>query len=103
MTPRMRCGFITIGQSPRDDVLGDLPETLRNIQLVQTGALDELTSSQIAAMRPTENETVYVSRLRDGSEASIAKEKMIPILEKKIELLRKSVNAIVVLCSGRIV
>jgi hypothetical protein len=31
----MKVGFITIGQSPRDDVLNDLPETLRDIQAVQ--------------------------------------------------------------------
>jgi protein AroM len=100
MTPGMRVGFITVGQSPRDDVLSELPDTLRNIQAVQIGALDKLTTSQIVAMRPTENETVYVSRLRDSSVVSIAKEKLIPILEEKIELLRKDVDAVVILCSG---
>lgn len=69
----LRLRFITINQSPSDDVLRDLPETLVNIQLVQKCALDELISSQIGAMRPTGNETVYVSRLRYGSEVSIAK------------------------------
>ena len=102
MTSRMKVGFITIGQSPRDDVLYDLPETLRDIQAVQVGALDNLTALQIAALQPTDNETVYVSRLRDGSEVSIAKERLIPILEEKVELLSKNVEVIVMLCSGNI-
>jgi protein AroM len=100
MTSRMKVGFITIGQSPRDDVLNDLPETLRDIQAVQVGALDNLTAPQIAALQPTNNETVYVSRLRDGSEVSIAKERLIPMLEEKVELLSKNVEVIVMLCSG---
>jgi len=100
MTSRMKVGFITIGQSPRDDVLNDLPGKLGNIQAVQAGALDNLTAPQIAAMQPTDNETVYVSRLRDGTEVSIAKERLIPILEEKVELLRKDVDVIVMLCSG---
>jgi protein AroM len=100
MTSRMKVGFITIGQSPRDDVLNDLPEKLRNIQAAQAGALDNLTAPQITALQPTGNETVYVSRLRDGTEVSIAKERLIPILEEKVELLRKDVDVIVMLCSG---
>jgi len=100
MTSRMKVGFITIGQSPRDDVINDLPETLRDIEVVQVGALDNLTVQQIAALQPTDNETVYVSRLRDGSEVSIAKERLIPILEEKVELLSKDVEVIIMLCSG---
>jgi len=103
MTSRMKVGFITIGQSPRDDVLNDLPETLRDIQAVQVGALDNLTAPQIAALQPTDNETVYASRLRDGSEVLLAKERLIPILEEKVEMLRRNdVDAIVMLCSGEI-
>lgn len=102
MTSRVKVAFITIGQSPRDDVLTDLPETLTDIQAVQIGALDNLTAPQIAALQPTDNETVYVSRLRDGSEVSIGKEKLIPILEEKVEFLSKDVEVIVMLCSGNI-
>jgi protein AroM len=100
MISRTKVGFITIGQSPRDDVLDDLPETLKDIQAVQVGALDGLTAHQISAVQPTNNETVYVSRLRDGSEVSIAKERLIPILEEKVQLLSKDVEVIVMLCSG---
>ena len=74
---------------------------LRKAEIVQTGALDSFTLSQIAAMCPTRNETVYVSRLRDGSEVKVAKEKLIPILEEKVDHLRKNVDALVILCSGK--
>jgi len=97
----MKIGFITIGQSPRDDVLSDLPDALREVEIVQTGALDGFTFSQIATMYPTQNDTVYVSRLRDGSEVKVAKEKLIPILEERVERLRNDVDALVILCSGK--
>ena len=100
MNPRTKVGFITIGQSPRDDVLNDLPERLKKIEAVQVGALDNLSAQQIAALQPTNNETVYVSRLRDGSEVSISKEKLIPVLEEKVEFLSKDADVIIMLCSG---
>jgi len=98
----MKIGFMTIGQSPRDDVLSDLPDALREVEIVQTGALDGFTFSQIATMYPTQNDTVYVSRLRDGSEVKVAKEKLIPILEERVERLRNDVDALVILCSGKV-
>jgi protein AroM len=100
MTPRMMVGFVTIGQSPRDDILQDLPETLKNIEAVQVGALDNLTAQQITGLRPTGDETVYVSRLRDGSEVSIGKERLVPLLEEKVALLSNDALLVVMLCSG---
>jgi len=99
----MRIGFITIGQSPRPDILSDLPESLSGVQVIESGALDGLTAQQIASLQPTDSETVHASRLRDGSEVLLAKERLIPILEEKVEMLRRNdVDAIVMLCSGEI-
>jgi protein AroM len=65
--------------------------------------MDNLTTPQIAALQLTNNETVYVSRLRDGSEVSIAKERLTPILEEKVEFLSKDVEVIVMLCFRKMV
>jgi protein AroM len=96
-------GFLTIGQSPRTDITSDLPESLRSLKIVETGALDNLTTEQIELLNPNKGETVYVSRLRNGAEATLAKERLLPLLIKKIEFLqRQDIDAIVLLCSGRL-
>jgi protein AroM len=96
-------GFLTIGQSPRTDVTSDLPESLRSLKIVEIGALDGLTTEQIESLKPNRGETVYVSRLRDGSEATLAEERLLPLLIEKIEFLQhQDVDAIVLLCSGKL-
>jgi len=96
-------GFLTIGQSPRTDVTRELPESLRALKIVEAGALDNLTTTQIESLRPQKGETVYVSRLRNGSEVTIAKERLIPLLNEKTKVLeREGVETIVVLCSGKL-
>jgi protein AroM len=96
-------GFLTIGQSPRTDVTSDLPESLRSLKIVETGALDDLTTEQIESLRPNKGETVYVSRLRNGSEVALAKERLLPLLIEKIEFLQhQDIEAIVLLCSGKL-
>jgi protein AroM len=73
------------------------------LKIVEAGALDNLTLQQIESLRPRRGETVYVTRLRDGSEVKIAKERLIPLLNEKTKLLQQQdVEATVVLCSGKL-
>jgi len=96
-------GFLTFGQSPRTDVTSDLPESLRSLEFVEVGALDDLSAQQIESLKPHTDQTVYVSRLRDGSEVTIAEERLIPLLNEKLKLLEHNdVEATVLLCSGRL-
>ena len=99
----MTLGFLTIGQSPRTDITSDLPESLRSLKILEAGALDDLTTEQIDSLKPTASETLYVSRLRNGSEVMLAKERLVPVLEEKVRLLRRDgVESIVLLCSGKL-
>ena len=99
----MALGFLTIGQSPRTDVTSELPDSLRALKIVEAGALDNLTATQIESLRPQKGETIYVSRLRNGSEVMIAKERLIPLLNEKTKALEgEGVETIVVLCSGKL-
>lgn len=102
-TGRPRIGFLTIGQSPREDVVPEVVGLLgRDIDIVEAGALDDLSYEEIVGkLFPSSSDTVYVSRLRDGRQAVLSKEKVIPLLQEKIEMLeRKKVGLIVLLCSG---
>jgi protein AroM len=96
-------GFLTIGQSPRTDITSDLPESLRSLKIVEAGALDDLTTEQIESLKPDESETLYVSRLRNRTEVVIARERLLPLLDQKIKLLRQDgAESIVLLCSGKL-
>lgn len=97
-----RVGMLTIGQSPRVDVVPEIMAILgRDFQVVEAGALDDLTAEEIGDLAPKAGETVYVSRLRDGREVRISKDRLIPLLQGKIGFLEDlGVNAIGLLCSG---
>ncbi len=100
---KLRVGFLTIGQSPRVDVMDDFSKVLsKNIVVVEKGALDGLSKDEIEEkLRPEPGHTVYVSRLIDGSEVKMAKEKVIPLMQKKIkEFEGEKVDVIAILCSG---
>lgn len=94
-------GVITIGQSPRIDLIPEMEKVLgAQYSLIEAGALDDLTSSEILKLYPDEGETTYVSRLRDGSYATMGKTKVVPLLQEKINQLSSQVEVIIVLCTG---
>ena len=58
----MKIGAITVGQSPRTDVTGDiLPIFQGKIELIERGALDGLTREDIARFAPRGDDYVLVS------------------------------------------
>ena len=97
----IKVGMITIGQSPRDDVLNDIVPILgSNIELIQAGALDNLTLSEIEKEIPNKDKRVLVSRLKDGTEVRVSEERILPVLQQKInELENKGVCMIIFLCT----
>jgi protein AroM len=97
-----KIGIITIGQSPRKDVIPEMtPFFGNNVEVLEAGALDGLTPDQVKTYYPENGMTHLVSRMRDGTEIIVAKEKLIPRIETAIiDLNRKSVSLILLLCVG---
>lgn len=94
-------GLVTIGQSPRVDLTPDLQALWQSrYTILERGALDDLTPAAIAQLAPTAEETVLVSRLRDGSCARIAEERLIPLVEDAILDVSRQANAVFLLCTG---
>jgi len=62
--------FLTIGQSPRPDVvpeiLGMLGDAAADVETVEAGALDGLSRQEVRAGAPRDGEMPLVSRLRSG-------------------------------------
>ena len=97
-----KIGIITIGQSPRKDVVPEMTLFFgNNVEVLEAGALDGLTPDQVKTYYPENGMTHLVSRMRDGTEIIVAKEKLIPRIETAIiDLNRKSVSLILLLCVG---
>jgi protein AroM len=97
----LKIGMITIGQSPRNDVIAEIREILGQVEIVERGCLDGLTNEQIGSLKPAEREPFLVTLLRDGSSVQVSKEKTVQLLQQRIEELEnEDVTSIVLLCTG---
>jgi protein AroM len=94
-------GAVTIGQTPRDDVVGEIEKILGpDVRVRQAGALDGLARTEIDALAPASDADALVTRLRDGAEVIIGKSRIVPRLQACLDDLARDVDASVVLCVG---
>lgn len=95
-------GAITIGQSPRVDLVPEMARLLGDqIEIREAGALDDLGPAEIARLAPAADDYVLVSRLRDGSSARMAERLVLPLVQQKIaDLFRGGAQVVVLLCTG---
>lgn len=97
---KTKIGFVTIGQSPRVDVTPEMKPYLGNVDIIECGALDNLSLEEIRALSPREGEYVLVSRLRDGTQVKLSREKIITRLKECIKSLARESDIIGLLCTG---
>jgi protein AroM len=96
-----KVGLITIGQSPRDDIVKSMFDGSISLHLIEHGALDNLSSDEIQDLRPEADELPLVSRLRDGREVVIAEERLIPHLQSAVDRAADDgATLVVILCTG---
>ena len=98
----IKVGAITIGQAPRIDVTVDTAPILGdNIEIIEAGALDNLTIGEIKALEPQENDTILVSRLKEGGFAVLSERLLMPKLQNAVDRLEKQgVALIMMMCTG---
>jgi protein AroM len=96
-----KIGFVTIGQSPRDDILNSmLPQSL-HASVLQSGALDNLTRDVISSLQPEPSETPFVTRLADDTEVLVDKSRLIPHLQAAVNsVIKAGVHSVAILCTG---
>ena len=101
-----RIAFVTIGQTPRVDIV---PEMMAEIAAglphgptyEEFGVLDGLDAAELGAMRADDGETTFATRLNDGEEIVVSRER----IEARLNLLLSDIDAagfdlIVLLCTG---
>ncbi len=95
----VKIAFLTIGQSPRIDIMQDIKLLLPSgIEIIEIGALDNLNEEEISSIAPSNGE-ILVSRLRNGKQVLIDRKKLIPLLKKCIKNIEDHVDGIVLLCT----
>jgi protein AroM len=118
----VKIGLLTIGQSPRVDILLDWkmdenqiktyePMDIlippkdsmipTNVELIHIGALDDIPKDKIHEIQPAPGKRGPISRLKDGTWTLIDPEKLKPLMIKCVSRLEKvGCQAILQLCTG---
>ncbi len=98
-----KLGILTIGQSPRPDILGELMPLFDNdIEILEAGALDGLSAAEIVKMQPGPDDRMLVTRLADGTVVHVAEEALMGCMQGQIQCLEeKGAKCIFVLCTAR--
>jgi protein AroM len=95
-------GLVSIGQSPRDDVRPEIAGLLpAGTQIIECGALDDITPRELSLMAPAAGDTVLVTRLRSGTEVRLAEASLGSLLHRAAgELREQGADLVAVLCTG---
>lgn len=98
----MKIGALTIGQSPRVDVSPEFEAALGlKADILQAGALDGLSLDEVKKLAPGDSDYILVTRMRDGTEVTIAEHHIIGRMKEQIRNLeRQGVETIVIFCTG---
>ena len=81
-------GLVTIGQSPRTDVVPKMAVVMGpGVVVREAGALDGLSRADIEALAPSAGQEILVTRLADGSPVLLGKEKIVGLVEERIAAL----------------
>ena len=98
-----KIGAITVGQSPRTDLMPDMERIfLDSIEVIQMGGLDGLTREEIETFTPVGPEDhVLVSRLCDGTSVTFGESHVLPRMQECIyKLEAMDASLILFLCTG---
>ncbi len=99
----VKVGLLTIGQSPREDVVPEMnPFFLPQIQILEKGLLDDLSPEEIRRLKPKTGEIPLVTRLRKGSSVQLSEKKIGSLLPKAINSMKTKmkVKVVGVLCTN---
>ncbi|WP_159619452.1 AroM family protein [Ruania rhizosphaerae] len=93
-------GLVTIGQSPRVDLIPDIAAAL-TVPYTEHGALDGLDRETIAGLAPGPQEPVLTSRLADGTSAVLTHARLMPHLRAAVNrCVDDGASVVLVLCTG---
>jgi protein AroM len=95
-------GIVTIGQTPRTDVVPEMAELLGpDVEILERGALDGLEMAAISALAPAPGDEVLITRLRGGAPVFVGQRRIAPRVQACLaDLDRHDVAVSALLCTG---
>ncbi len=101
--PTAHIGVVTIGQSPRPDMMAELRRVVgAGPEIVLRGALDGLTRAEIDALVPVDGHDTLFTRLADGSAVIVSKTAVEARAATLVEqFAADGVDATLMFCTGR--
>lgn len=97
-----KLGLLSMGETPRTDILPVMKREMPDVELVEYGILDGLDAEARRALEPLPGDFPLVSRLRDGSQCSLGKKQAAALLEQGLQALHaQGVRTVVLLCTCR--
>lgn len=100
--PPRKVGIVTIGQAPRDDIVGLFAAQVpTGTKIILRGVLDGLTDAEVDALPPDSGADTLYTRLRGGRDVRISKQSVIDRSPAVLAKLRADgCDAIVYACTG---
>ncbi|MGB4337500.1 MAG: AroM family protein [Bacillota bacterium] len=97
-----KLGLITIGQSPRIDVVPEIRQIIgHGIEVMEGGALDGLTLDEVRKLYPEPGDYVLITRMKDGTQVKIAEKHILARMQDRVtELVDRGADLIGLLCTG---
>jgi protein AroM len=97
----VKLGAVTIGQSPREDVVPEIREILgTKVKIIERGALDRLNLEEIRLLSPNQSDELLITRMRDGTEVRVARRHIVPRMKEAVsELVAESIEIVLMLCT----
>lgn len=94
-------GLVTIGQTPRPDFEALFREYAPRAATRIVGALDGLTTGEVARLASRQDHHPLLVRLADGSAAAVPARRIIPRVKRAVRrLASEGASLVVVLCAG---
>jgi len=96
-----RIGLIAISQSSREDITSDLRRMLKlNLEFIECNILDEYSYEEIIErFSPEPGQAVYTTRMKDGREVKVSREKISREVNRCISKLELSGVEFIILLS----
>jgi len=99
---KKRVGMVTIGQSPRKDVVPEIKKILgHKVEVIECGALDGLSKEKVKELAPVGDDLILVTRMRSGEEVTVAESRILPRLQDCVDRLASNCEILALLCTGR--
>jgi protein AroM len=98
----IKVGFLTIGQSPREDVISEIrPLLLPQIEIYEEGLLDDLPPEEIDLLKPEFGEIPLITRLIDSSQVLLGEKKVSSLMHEALDNMKRKtdIRAAGVLCT----